>query len=219
MESKNYYRFDIRKAIEILLPSPLRKLRNISFLSVLAMPITRLYESFSNFKDYAFYEANITCQVSLLQKVLNDKIDNEKRRIRVIDKFFLKISEDVFLYSDLDGQPSENDVFLYSDVDGQSIENDAFLLSNFDVTIGSEFDFIILAPFDESKPDVFLYSDVDGKPSENDAFLYSDVDGQPSENDAFLYSDADNFNGRIEAIVRKYVPVSISFNVVYTSSL
>ncbi len=74
----NYYILSIE-----LLPTFLRKVRIVKFLSVLLEPINKLYYQWFLFRKDNLYKLSNTGQVCYLRKVLNDTFDPSQRRIEI----------------------------------------------------------------------------------------------------------------------------------------
>jgi hypothetical protein len=77
----NNYNWDITKLITWLLPSLLRKPKQVAWLRALLWPVNQLHGQFVEFIDYKRYELDFTGQVISLERLLNDKYDNTLRRI------------------------------------------------------------------------------------------------------------------------------------------
>jgi len=79
------YNIDFVKLVEMLLPTVLRMPRLIAFMSALTAPIRQIYSEFLDYRSYALNELNHNGQIIYLEKYLNDRFDNDLRRIWISD--------------------------------------------------------------------------------------------------------------------------------------
>lgn len=79
------YGFDVKKMVAMLLPSFLRKRKQIAWIVALLAPFERLRREWLTFIDQTRYNASLTGQVIILQMHLNNSFDFAQRRIRLIN--------------------------------------------------------------------------------------------------------------------------------------
>ena len=79
----NYFYVDIEKLIQLSLPTFMRKPNILAFLNALFAPLKIQYIRFTKFKESVFYIVSHNSSITLLQKMLNDKFDDEERRIYI----------------------------------------------------------------------------------------------------------------------------------------
>lgn len=79
------YKLDFYRLAVLLLPTFLRKGKMIAWLKVLITPIVSLQYKFQRKRKDDIYKLNHNGQVCYLRKVLNDRFDKEKRRIKIVD--------------------------------------------------------------------------------------------------------------------------------------
>jgi hypothetical protein len=79
------YGFDVKKMATMLLPSFLRKSKQIAWIVALLAPFERLRREWLSFIDQTRYNASLTGQVIILQMHLNNRFDFSTRLIRIID--------------------------------------------------------------------------------------------------------------------------------------
>ena len=72
---------DWTKWVNYMLPGPLRKTRMFAWLYVLIFPVRLLYSDLLFFKQKVDFDIEVTGQVVILQRALNDLFDIEFRRI------------------------------------------------------------------------------------------------------------------------------------------
>lgn len=88
---------NIDKLVQLMLVKALRKPKNILYLQALAKPIKVIYERFLLMRDDHLYRLSINSQTVYLEKSLNDRFDNELRRIDIDDADWPEILY-LFLY-------------------------------------------------------------------------------------------------------------------------
>lgn len=81
----NNYIWDITRFVTYMLPSFLRKSRQVAWLKALLKPIDTLNADLVQFNADTRYALNFTGQVISLERLLNDKFDNSLRRIFIGD--------------------------------------------------------------------------------------------------------------------------------------
>lgn len=81
----NNYSWDITKFVTYLLPSFLRKAKQIAWIKACLAPMNTLNADLVQFVTDTRYRLNFTGQVISLQRLLNDKFDNTLRRIYIGD--------------------------------------------------------------------------------------------------------------------------------------
>ncbi|QQV91595.1 hypothetical protein Peternella1_59 [Winogradskyella phage Peternella_1] len=79
----NFLNVDIEKLVQLCLPIDLRKPKTLAFINALITPLKTQYIRFTKFKESVFYIVSHNSSIVLLQKMLNDKFDNEERRIYI----------------------------------------------------------------------------------------------------------------------------------------
>lgn len=77
----NYLNVNFQRLIKLSLPIDLRQPTILAWLNAVFNPIKENYLRFSLFKQSSFYIISHNSSIVLLQKMLNDKFDNEERRI------------------------------------------------------------------------------------------------------------------------------------------
>ncbi len=75
------FRLDFPRLVWLLLPSLLRKPRLVAFVTSLTSPVAYLYQQFLGYRLDTLRELSYNGQTALLEKALNDKLDNDLRRI------------------------------------------------------------------------------------------------------------------------------------------
>jgi hypothetical protein len=81
----NNYSWDLTRFVTYMLPSFLRKTKQISWLKALLAPMDRLNSELVTFATDTRYALNFTGQVISLERLLNDTFDNSLRRIYISD--------------------------------------------------------------------------------------------------------------------------------------
>lgn len=79
------YSINYAKFVQERLPEPLRFAEGIAFCMVLVLPVVFVYNLFIAWRTQILYNLTITPQVTLLQKLLNDRYDATLRRIVIHD--------------------------------------------------------------------------------------------------------------------------------------
>ena len=106
----NNYTWDFTKLVTYLLPSFLRKDRQISWLKAICAPTNTLHSAFETFVTESLYAQNFTGQVISLERLLNDQFDNTLRRIYITDGN----REEVFIFNTGAGFAQNNETFFYN---------------------------------------------------------------------------------------------------------
>lgn len=75
------FRLDTPRLVWLLLPTTLRKPRLVAWLTTLASPVAYLYQQFLSYRLDTLRELSYNGQTALMEKGLNDKLDNNLRRI------------------------------------------------------------------------------------------------------------------------------------------
>lgn len=81
----NNYSWNLDRFVTYMLPSFLRKGRQVAWLKVLLSPVDTLNNDLVQFNADTRYALNFTGQVISLERLLNDKFDNTLRRIFISD--------------------------------------------------------------------------------------------------------------------------------------
>jgi hypothetical protein len=131
---------DWNKLIAFLLPTFLRKSKQIAWLKVLTKPVVNLYDKFLEFRIQQLFKTLFTSQIIYLEHLLNDVFDKDLRRI-YIDNDADKLG--LFIYD------SEADTFMITDDEATTI------MLGSDESYNQEFDFTVMVPeglvFDENR--------------------------------------------------------------------
>ena len=77
------YRVDFERLVMLLLPSLLRRPRQLAWLSLLTMPVRNLYRRFITYEATVRRELSYNSQVLLFEAALNDRFDPAVRRIYI----------------------------------------------------------------------------------------------------------------------------------------
>jgi len=103
-----------KKLILWVTPQWLRNSNYLLLINAANYPIRQLHDRFINFKNAVLYRLEHNSQVCYLRKVLNDKCDNDLRRITITD--FVGING-IFFYADDEVRDVNmgSDVFFYAD--------------------------------------------------------------------------------------------------------
>lgn len=80
-----WFEVDFKKLTVLLLTIALRKRKTIAFLHCLVKPIDDVYYQWKQKRQSDWYKLKHNGQRCKLRKVLNDKLDNIQRRIRIDD--------------------------------------------------------------------------------------------------------------------------------------
>jgi hypothetical protein len=75
------YRIEYGRLVPLLLPTPLRKPRHLAWLASFTGQVELLYQQFLTFRLGSLRELSYNGQTIMLEKALNDKLDNNLRRI------------------------------------------------------------------------------------------------------------------------------------------
>ncbi|MCK4500600.1 hypothetical protein KAU11_08880 [Candidatus Babeliales bacterium] len=135
MNYSKIYNIDFRVLANLLTPPFLRKERLIDWLVVLLKPLEEVNFSFNQFRRDSIYKVTHNGQVVFLQKVLNDRFDNEFRRVKIADSFE---------YNPVWVRPEEDElpVYVYEE------DKPVFIHSESDVFGDVDVDFIVSMPLD-----------------------------------------------------------------------
>ena len=82
------YQIDWNKLPVILLPTFLRKQKQIAWLKSLFQPIKNIHSQFLDFRSKSNYKIDHTSQTGSIEQVLNDAHDQGERRIYIVDVLF-----------------------------------------------------------------------------------------------------------------------------------
>lgn len=96
------FQIDYHKLIRLLLPVCLRKPIMIAWLSALTWPVQQLYNWFITQRRANLYRLRISPQVVYLEKLLNDRYDIARRRIRIADSEY---HDPVYIYTRVENKP------------------------------------------------------------------------------------------------------------------
>jgi len=106
MINVNRYIINYTKFVTSRIPVKIRYPEIVAWVLWLALPIVVIYNLLIVFRNFVLYNLTITPQVVYLQKMLNDKYDDDERRIYIEDGIsYLPL----FLYT----RGEENPVFIY----------------------------------------------------------------------------------------------------------
>lgn len=134
------YIVDHAKAIILALPTFLRQRKMVAYLNGLIQPLKTLYTAFIIHKDDAIYRVSHDGSVTRLQKVLNDKFDNDLRRIYILN---VQRKDLLRLYNELAGK----EVGVYTPAKKA-------LRSSFSNAFGA--DFVVHVPIEYQNPNELL---------------------------------------------------------------
>lgn len=82
---KNFFKFDVLRFALSQLPVRLRFPVLSAYADAVAQPAADIYASFAASRDATLYRLSITPQTCYLEKALNDRFDNQQRRIYITD--------------------------------------------------------------------------------------------------------------------------------------
>lgn len=85
MHSDKFYNINYRRLSVMLLPVCLRKETLSGFVSVMASAISAVQTSFALYRSDRLADLRVTGQVCILRSALNDRWDEEQRRIEITD--------------------------------------------------------------------------------------------------------------------------------------
>ncbi len=80
-----WYQINLYKLAVSLLPTFLRKPVLSGFVKVCILPLQNMYERWREDREQDLYKLSHTGQVCSLEKSLNDRFDNQQRRIYIMD--------------------------------------------------------------------------------------------------------------------------------------
>lgn len=109
MYNIDYYRFLLQ-----LLPMLLRKPVMVAYMQVLIIPVVKLYNTFTEYREQTLYELAHNGQVYSMENVLNDRFDMVTRRIYITDGFAV---ERFYIYTRDEAKPQELPQYLYNPAD------------------------------------------------------------------------------------------------------
>lgn len=145
-----WYNINYNRLAVLLLPTALRKVRIVSYLRALLVPVDSLYYLWKNFRVDNIYKVTHTGQVCSLRKSLNDRFDPELRRIYIGD-----------------GQQNPT-TYMHTEAEYQELhinteaEADTVWLYMESETADSGLDFIVYVPFGVAFNNKFaLYAHID----------------------------------------------------------
>lgn len=144
--------WDIKKLALWYLPSFFRNESQVAFVNVLLKPLLSGFEDFLSYRSSQIYESYLTGQVIQLQRLVNDRFDNELRRIIIIHSTDL----DLILYLDEENQPAQ-DLNLYLDSEDLP-SSDLMLYMDNEVGGALPFDFRVIVPISLQAFEVELYN-------------------------------------------------------------
>lgn len=144
--------WDIKKLALWYLPSFFRNESQVAFINVLLKPLLSGFEVFLNYRSGQIYESYLTGQTIQLQRLANDRFDNELRRIVIIHS----ADADLVLYLDEENQPAQ-DLNLYLDSE-DSPSDDLMLYLDSEAGGALPFDFRVIAPISLQTSEVELYN-------------------------------------------------------------
>nr|DAV31856.1 MAG TPA: hypothetical protein [Caudoviricetes sp.] len=122
-----WYKIDIYKLGQHLLPSTLRQKKMFAFLSVLILPFAYLISVFLQFRGQSLNKLNTNGQVIYIEKVLNDRFFMENREIYITD-----VNTNDFLYMRSETNTS---IYLYM---RREVANKRFLKQRGEEDYGNE---------------------------------------------------------------------------------
>lgn len=131
MNYSNTYNIDFRELVNLLTPPFLRRLKLVDFLEALLKPLEEVNFKLKLFRGQSIYKVTHNGQVVYLQAVLNDKYDNDQRRIKIDD---FPIFDPLWIYPDAD----ENPVYIGSPA----------LYTSEEAFSATEFDFLVFVPME-----------------------------------------------------------------------
>jgi hypothetical protein len=107
------YQLNWQSLLKNLLSFDLRSVFVLGWLSSLIEPVVQLHINLLNYRDHCLYRVRHNSQIVYMEAVLNDKFDNELRRIRIINSEFkegfyfyeLEDNKEVYFYEPEDNQP------------------------------------------------------------------------------------------------------------------
>lgn len=132
----NNYTWDFTKLITYLLPSFLRKAKQVAWLKALCAPTNTIHTAFTTFTTEKIYEQNFTGQVISLERLLNDTFDNSMRRIYLSEGN----REELFVFNSGEGFAAGNESFVF--VGSGTGEQNIFLGDNSTLL----YDFVVNIP-------------------------------------------------------------------------
>lgn len=110
-----WYKVNVDRLTELLVPTFLRKQKHLAWLRMLHFPIIKVVDDFNFRRDETLYNLKHNGQVCYLRKVLNDRFDISQRRIKIIDGNQFKRK---YIYTDGEQKPQYLGVmFLRDDAD------------------------------------------------------------------------------------------------------
>lgn len=80
-----WYNVDLHKLVVLLTPTFLRKSKLIAFMQSLIAPVNSIYSDWSLMRSNNLYKLAHNGQICYLRKALNDRFDDELRRIYIGD--------------------------------------------------------------------------------------------------------------------------------------
>ena len=80
-----WYKLDINKLTELLTPTFLRKEKFLAWLRAVHFPLIKIVDNFNFNRNENLYNLAHNGQVCYLRKVLNDRFDISRRRIKILE--------------------------------------------------------------------------------------------------------------------------------------
>jgi len=136
MINSNVYIIDFERLINWLNATFLRAPKYIKYLQAILTPLQRFYNNFMLYKADAIYRVSHNSQKCYMQKVLNDKFDNDLRRIEIRNA---RIFEPNWFYHPEDDKP----LFFYDPEDNKPV----YFYDPADFN-GDGVDFTVVVPLD-----------------------------------------------------------------------
>lgn len=100
------YIINYTKIVNERIPEEIRTTDLVAYVMVLILPVVFIYNLFLAFRNLVLYRLEITPQVVYLEKLLNDRYDDDERRIYILDG---NQYEPKYLFTKAELQP----IFLY----------------------------------------------------------------------------------------------------------
>lgn len=96
------YKVDYLKLVRWLLPPRMVKPKLIALLEALVVPLLQVWAWLNVFRNNSVYALKHNSQVVYMQKVLNDRFDQDLKRIKITDG---KLYNQVYIYATSAGLP------------------------------------------------------------------------------------------------------------------
>lgn len=111
----NLFNVDFAAYIRAMLPFIMRKPKTLAFLSVLLSPVKSLYGLFKKNREQNLYYLDHNAQVVRMEAVLNDRWDDELRRINITDG---TAKEALIIYREDETKPP---VYLFTEAENNPV--------------------------------------------------------------------------------------------------